>query len=525
MKKYRYKYLLNIKTLIPIILLLFCFELIQANRILHDPDKAFKIKGFHIDLRSQVMTIDALKNTATELAAFGINTIIMEWEGTYPYENHATISNANAYSRDEIKSYIQYCNNLGIEVITLQQCFGHLEYILRHNRYAHLREDEKDISQLCPLKVDESIELFSELFRDMISLHNSDYIHIGGDETCLLGKCNNCRQKVEEEGISKLYIDYIKKISRVIIDMGKRPVIWADMVLQYPDALVELPQEVVLVDWNYGWNKNYFGNIENILEKNFTIWGAPAIRSHPDDWYLTCWEKHFNNQRDFIPFARNNGYDGVVMTSWSTSGLYGFTWDIGWEVIDMQQIRNVYPMSGFRILIASYSHSLNINEPLSPEEFVINYSSSRFGFNKIEGKILWNILITNPVEIVKGKPVDGSPLASVKDSLKYAKYLMLGLKPKKNNEEFEHLALMLDMRIYYVDLKILESKYNSSAFSRDQIQILLSEATNLKKTADRLNRRFYSLNKGYLKKSEIIEQNRVRNQRLNVLYNRLQNER
>lgn len=79
----------------------------------------FAIKGFHIDLRCEVMTMPALKNFAKELAEFGINTIIMEWEGSYPYDKHATISNKYAYSREEVRSFVSYCSTLGIDVIPL----------------------------------------------------------------------------------------------------------------------------------------------------------------------------------------------------------------------------------------------------------------------------------------------------------------------------------------------------------------------------------------------------------------------
>ena len=72
----------------------------------------FAIKGFHIDLRCEVMTMPALKNFAKELAEFGINTIIMEWEGSYPYDKHATISNKYAYSREEVRSFVSYCSAL-----------------------------------------------------------------------------------------------------------------------------------------------------------------------------------------------------------------------------------------------------------------------------------------------------------------------------------------------------------------------------------------------------------------------------
>ncbi|MEP6610775.1 MAG: beta-N-acetylhexosaminidase, partial [Mucilaginibacter sp.] len=99
----------------------------------------FIVKGFHIDLRIQVMTMDALKAFALKLSKQGINTIIMEWEGTYPFQKHPLIPNRYAYTQEEVASFIKYCADLKIDVIPLQQSFGHVEYILRNEKYKDLR--------------------------------------------------------------------------------------------------------------------------------------------------------------------------------------------------------------------------------------------------------------------------------------------------------------------------------------------------------------------------------------------------
>lgn len=220
---------------------------LQAQETALEIEDNFKIRGFHLDLRIQVMTPKALENFAKELADFGLNTLIVEWEATYPFKNHATISNELSYSREEIKSFISYCNNLGIQVIPLQQSLGHMEYILRNSRYSHLKEDNKDISQLCPLKNEENKQLFTELFSDMASMHNSNYIHIGGDETYLLGHCEACSKKVDEVGKSKLFVDHMKMMAEIIINLGKKPVMWADIILKYPEAADELSKETIFM--------------------------------------------------------------------------------------------------------------------------------------------------------------------------------------------------------------------------------------------------------------------------------------
>ena len=112
----------------------------------------FKVRAFYLDCRTQVMTVSAIKNFASDLSTKGINTLLIEYEATFPFQKHATLCNHLAFSRDEVKDIIKHCTSLGIDVIPLQNCFGHSEYILRHDRYAHLREDRKEVSQVCPLK-------------------------------------------------------------------------------------------------------------------------------------------------------------------------------------------------------------------------------------------------------------------------------------------------------------------------------------------------------------------------------------
>lgn len=490
-------------------------------QITGEDNKTFGVKGFHLDLRIQVMTPEALNNFADELAGFGFNTLVVEWEASYPYYKHATISNEYAYTRKEVKSFIDYCNLLGIDVIPLQQCFGHVEYILRNKRYNHLKEDRKDISQICPLKTTEDSLLFTDLLTDMVSLHTSDYIHLGGDETYLLGHCVNCSAKAAKDGKSKLFVDYMKMICDIVVKLGKQPVMWADIILKYPEAAEILPKETIFVDWNYGWATNHFGDIENFRKKGFTFWGAPSIRSHPDNWYGTNWEKHFNNQRDFIPYARDAGYKGLLMTSWSTSGLYGFTWDSGYEVIDMEHIRNTYPLSGFRILIAAYAQAINQKEPLDPENFAKKYARERFGLTDEDTKKFWQALIVAPESIVYDKPAANQTIKEIRKKNDAARKIINDLKPLRNLKEFEHFRLMLDLRDFYLVFKDIESIYNSDQFDINKVDQLIPGLENLLIESGKLDQRFSDLNKGFLFDSEIQDQNRIRNLGLKVLYNRL----
>ncbi len=502
-----------------LLLCLFLTSSVKSQTVLKQ-NEPFSIRGFHLDLRIQVMTIPALKDFALQLSKNGINTLIMEWEATYPYRDQPLIPNRYAYSREEVRVFTSYCKSLGIDVVPLQQSFGHVEYILRNYKYAALREDAKDFSQVCPLETERNKELFSNLFSDLSSTHSSRFIHIGGDETRLLGHCEKCSKKALEAGKSRLYIDHIKMLCDLVIKLGKRPVIWADIAVKYPDAIHLLPKETVFVDWNYGWDLNRFGNHQKLLESGYEIWGAPSIRSHPDNYFLVEWEKHFGNIRDFVPIARKLGYKGIIMTSWSTSGEYSPVFETQTDIIDLYAIRHVYPLTGFNMLISAFYESLGSSSPLSVESFIFKYAQDKYGFNKEQSHQFWKALRSAPYEVNQGvvsKP--GISVRQLLDSAVQAAVVLRSLRPLRNKEEFSHYQLMADIRSLYLSYMDIEARVNSASFTTAQVPAILKSLESL--PVEAIDKRFIELNRNSYHLAELKQENELRSAKIKILYNRL----
>jgi hypothetical protein len=514
MKKNAYSILITIATLLSVM----SAQCVKAEN--------FEIKGFHIDLRVEVMTMPALKAFATQLHEIGVNTILMEYEATYPYEKHFTISSKYAYTRDEIRDFVKHCTTLGIDVIPLQQTFGHTDYILRHPRYSSLAEKISDPTQICPLKTERCIELFDELFADMISLHTSRYFHIGGDETRLLGACPNCAEKVAKQGKSKLFADYMKEICNTVIRHGKIPIMWADIILEHPEYISELPKETIFVDWNYGWSNRKFGDAEALVKQGVKFWGAPAIRSHPDNMHITSWEKHFDNQKIFIPYCREQKYNGIVMTSWSTSGISSPIWELDHEVIDMIPLRYVYPMNGFNLLIYMYGKALNQPEPIDPRAVIAEYACEQLGLSAEEGKTLYEILTIPQVRFPQAKP-RADHFGNTKSYDKLIEEMEISvaklneMKPSRNKTDLEHLILMFNIRLNYIKFKQVEAEINRSEIAKSDLKETLTQLEKIIKTEKRLCKKFASLQRGYLHPSEIEEINRYRTAKVIDTYDRL----
>lgn len=448
------------------------------------------------------MTMDALYRLADRSAELGMNAILMEWEGSFPFKENATLCKKEAYTEEEVCGFVDYCSSKGIEVIPLQNCFGHCEYILRHERYSVLREPGLDYmySQVCPSRKEEAKEVFTSIFAEIARMHPSQYIHIGCDETLLLGRCNKCKATVEQYGRSKLFVDYVNVMCEIVHSLGKTPVIWSDILVKYPEAVEELPEDLIVMDWNYGWSVNYFGRLDSVTNAGHEVWGAPSLRSQPDNIYTHAWTKHFKNLTDYLPYIKGQGANAIFETSWSTSGIFSWMLDNSdnREVIEMYPLRQCYPLSGFDILIAAFAEATSTEGTFEMDNFIERYCAERFGFNEEECGTMKAYFHLDQPKLNYSEYT----LANIRKSLDETLALrrdFSNLRPRYHKEDFAHLALMFDLRVNWLQFKLIDREYESAAGNRDNFKDLHTRLKPVLKEAHILRRRFVSQNRGYLK--------------------------
>lgn len=294
------------------------------------------------------------------------------------------------------------------------------------------------------------------------------------------------------------------------------------MILKYPETIENLQiDHIKFINWIYhGARANTFGNVKALQEKGCTFWGAPALRSSPDNYFITRWQYHFNNIKEFIPYSRGAGYKGMVMTSWSTSGVYDSRWQgTSLTVLKMFPIRNVYPLSGFHILIAAFGYALKTKESINPKHFVINYAQHRFGMSKAEGEVLWNYLAQKQ-EIVGGwRTFNEKKVVGIYKNFRKVSKPIHQLNPAHHTHEFEQFKMMADIRVFYLAVRRIEAIVESEGFSLSQTHNVKAKLKPLVETSKKLGHRFKALNKGYLHESELQRLNQVMNIRLNKLLN------
>jgi hypothetical protein len=213
---------------------------------------ALPMRGLHIIYRAtRDLTFEQELSLLDSMARWNLNTIVLEYDDRFPYRKHAAIPAPDAFTREQVQALAARARSHGIEVIPLQQCLGHVNFVLRHDEYAAIREEEERRDQWCPLKP-QSFDLFRELVNEVVELHGeTKYLHMGGDETRRLGVCPECAKVAAESGKGRLYVDFIVKAAEYVRSLGMTPILWDDMVCAHIDVLDDLPRDIVLMYWDY----------------------------------------------------------------------------------------------------------------------------------------------------------------------------------------------------------------------------------------------------------------------------------
>ncbi len=222
------------------------------------PDMRFR--GFYHDVtRGKVPTLATLKELDDRMASLKMNVLQLYIEHTFAFREYAFCHETLGYlTKSEIQELERYCEDRFIQLIPSVSLFGHLYHLLSHEKYCHLSElpdyvpthhywVERMRHHTINPELDESFALVKSLIDQYLEVTQCDTFNICCDETFDLGTGVN-----RGKDTGRLYVDFVKKIIGYLTAKGKRVMMWADIILQHPAYLGELPEDVIFLNWEYG---------------------------------------------------------------------------------------------------------------------------------------------------------------------------------------------------------------------------------------------------------------------------------
>lgn len=296
-----------------------------------DDAPVFTKRGFMLDIsRDRVPTMAHLYELVDTLASWKMNHLQLYTEHTFAYAGHDDVwRDASPMTAEEIRALDAYCRERGIELAANQNCFGHLSSWFKHSRYAPLAEIAPTGSwdfnglvtrtggfSLCPSDP-RSLALVDDLLGQLLPNFSSPLVNIGCDETFDIGQ-GRSRYEVSRRGRAAVYLEFVAKVCAIAKRHGKRPQFWADIALEHPEALSELPENLMGLAWGYEPDSSFATWCEQLRTAGREVWVCPGT---------SCWRsitgRTTERRGNMLAAARDgagHGATGYLVTAWGDLG-------------------------------------------------------------------------------------------------------------------------------------------------------------------------------------------------------------
>jgi hypothetical protein len=278
---------------------------------------AMKYRGFHDDLsRGPVPTLEFQKKEIRTFAAYKLNVYSPYYEHTLAYNSNPLIAPpGGGMSHDDVRALVAYAKRFHIDIIPEQEAFGHLHHVLKYDLYAPLAET--DHGHVLAPNDPASLPLIKSWFAEIDSLFPSKFVHLGADETFELGM-GRTKDRVSQNGLGQVYIDFLKQIEGALRYTGKRFLFWGDIAQGSPDLVKSLPKDMLAVGWGYGPNPRAETLLRPFINAGIETWVAPGVNG---------WSRVYPNNdvalKNIQAMARDGqrlGATGLLNTSWADDG-------------------------------------------------------------------------------------------------------------------------------------------------------------------------------------------------------------
>ncbi|MBI2428179.1 MAG: family 20 glycosylhydrolase [Ignavibacteriales bacterium] len=289
-----------------------------------------KIRGITDDIsRGQISTVENFKKIIRFCARHKMNVYSPYIEDVFLFKNHNALGkDRGALSAAEWKELDAYAKKYFVEMIPIFETLGHWENILLRPEYAKFGEFPG--AHTVNVSDEMVYALLDEMIGEIAASFSSPYFNIAADESWDVGLGAN-KERVAKSDLATVHAEHYKRIFEIVKKHGKKPMMYGDIILDHPDILKKIPNDVVMVDWHYGASFDYTS------PEIFKSAGFPYVVS-PAVWNFTNPFPNYLNTFLNIYYLNLDGYKngslGMLCSNWNDFGgeglrelnYYGYAW-------------------------------------------------------------------------------------------------------------------------------------------------------------------------------------------------------
>jgi hypothetical protein len=293
------------------------------------------VRAFQWDLARQVERLDFLLKWLPHYADWGYDELYVHLEDAVEFPSLPGVARRDAYSQKQFARLVDAATRVGIRVVPIVNLLGHTQYLIKTPELRDLNElrapdgSPLERGQICPLHP-RTLEVAEKLLRDIAPFCTAGIVHTGLDESFHIGQCPRCREEIGRTGLAAHFAGHVSRLHALANRLGLRMALWADMFYYIPEAIAQLPRDVIACEWYYyPFQRRPRVELLNFAEADLAaqfkqhgiaFYGCPmngAFRWEP----LPSFSERLENILSWWRYAQRMGADGVLVSSWEPNRL------------------------------------------------------------------------------------------------------------------------------------------------------------------------------------------------------------
>ncbi len=309
--------------------------------VLIEDEPEIQNRGFYHDVtRGRIPKLEELKRLVDKMAYYKLNQLQLYVEHSFLFQGFSEVwRDDTPLTAEDILELDQYCAKRHIELVPSLSSFGHLYKVLSTKTYAELCElpdsDKAEFSfpgRMAHHTVDvsnhRSFELVKQMIEEFLPLFSSRHFNLCADETFDLGtgksrgtEGSHSTEDIEKEDErawkQRLYMGFLKKTCQLIVSHDRIPMFWGDIICDFPEAVQELPEGTICLNWGYAPNQSEDG-IRALAEAGAIQYACPGVQGWNN--LVNDNQGAYENIKQMCQYACRYGAVGVLNTDWGDFG-------------------------------------------------------------------------------------------------------------------------------------------------------------------------------------------------------------
>jgi hexosaminidase len=306
--------------------LMLCGE-IPALEIKDGPKLASR--GYMLDIsRDRVAARRTLLYILDTLWLLKYNQLQLYTEHTFAFKGHELVwGNASPLRATDIEWLEDQCLARGIELVPNLNSLGHFGRWLEHPEYRKYSECPDGCTlpngRVMPVggttlyPCPETLAFLKSLYDEYLPLFRSNQFNAGMDEPWELG-LGRSKALCEKIGKHHVYLDHLAHMAKFAADHGKSLQFWADIVLESPEYVAELPQGITGMIWGYEAGHPFETQCAAFQKAGVPFVACPGTTG----WNSLGgrWQNASANIAEAARAAISHNGKGLLLTDWGDNG-------------------------------------------------------------------------------------------------------------------------------------------------------------------------------------------------------------